>query len=275
MTDYVKVENLTFAYGSDKPLINNLSFGVPHGRFLAVAGPNGVGKTTVLNLLCGLLTPHDGSIVIDGRNVGNYGVKELAKKLAIVRQELVPVFNFTVAEVVSMARAPYLSAFGFETKADKQIITEAMNLTDTTRFADAPLYRLSAGERQRVFIARAFAQTTAILLLDEPTCFLDFKHQVDVYDLLKKMQVEEHKTIITVTHDINLAAQYCDDALLLAADSGYKFGLVDEVFSQESVQKAFSTTVFAGRIDTQRFFLPLGKFARDVRPPGNKPDIQQ
>jgi len=111
-----------------------------------------------------------------------------------------------------MARMPYSNAFGFENELDKELITEALKITDTIQFASRPLESLSGGERQRVFIARAFAQDTPILLLDEPTSFLDYKHQVGIYDLLKKAQNESQKTILTVTHDINLAAQYADIA---------------------------------------------------------------
>jgi len=259
----IKVENLSFGYKSQDTILKDISFEVTQGQFLTVAGPNGAGKTTLLNLLCGLLSAKAGSIKIDAEPIESYSVKKLAQKLAFVRQEFVPVFNFTVAQVVSMARTPYLGTFGFESQADKKFINEALEMTDTAMFSSRPLVELSGGERQRVFIARALAQNTAILLLDEPTSFLDLKHQVGIYDLLKAMQLEKGKTIVAVTHDINLAAQYADVTLLLGADSSYQHGLVQDVFSPEQIEKVFGVRTFTGKIGEEKFFIPLGKFAKD------------
>jgi iron complex transport system ATP-binding protein len=137
-----------------------------------------------------------------------------------------------------------------------------MEMTGTVRFADRTLNHLSGGERQRVFIARALAQQTPILLLDEPTSFLDMKHQVGIYDLLKKMQQEFSKTIIAVTHDINLTIQYADQALLLGADGSYSVGKTDDVFSPQQIEKVFGVRTFTGKVGRENFFLPLGKFAK-------------
>jgi len=265
MEPVIKVENLSFAY-PQATILKDLTFHVTPGEFLAVAGPNGAGKTTLLNLLCALLKPKSGSIHIDDAPLESYSTTKLAQKLAVVRQEFVPVFDFTVTEMVAMARTPYLPTFGFETKNDLKVIAEALEMTDTARFASRPLAQLSSGERQRVFIARALAQNTPILLLDEPTTFLDFKHQVVIYDLLKEMQLQKQKTILAVTHDINLAAQYCDRILLLAAapaDSAYHIGKPQNVFSQQQIKKVFGVSTFAGRVGQEKFFLPLGKFAKD------------
>ncbi|MCJ7778080.1 MAG: ABC transporter ATP-binding protein, partial [Sedimentisphaerales bacterium] len=187
MNGIIEVENLSFGYCAGE-ILKNLNFEVMPGKFVGIAGPNGAGKTTLLNLLCGLLRPKAGSIKIDAAHIESYSVKKLAQKVAVVRQEFVPVFDFTVAEMVSMARTPYLGTFGFESKADKKFVAEALEMTDTAQFASRPLAQLSGGERQQVFIARALAQNTPILLLDEPTSFLDLKHQVGIYDLLKRMQ---------------------------------------------------------------------------------------
>ena len=270
MSGIIEVKNLSFGYTLQSTILKDLSIEVMPGAFLAIAGPNGAGKTTFLNLLCGLLRPKAGSIKIDATHIESYSVKELAQKVAVVRQEFVPVFDFCVAEMVSMARAPYLSAFGFETKADRKIVAEALEMTDTARFASRPLGQLSGGERQRVFIARALAQNSPILLLDEPTSFLDLKHQVGIYDLLKRMQLENGKTIVAVTHDINLAAQYCDETLLLGADSGYQYGLAKDVFSQEQIERVFGVRTFVGKVGQEKFFIPLGKFAKDSDIIGSK-----
>ncbi len=264
MSGIIEVKDLNFGYTPQSTILKALSFEVIQGRFVGIAGPNGAGKTTLLNLLCGLLRSKAGSIKIDSVPIESYSARKLAKKVAVVRQEFVPVFDFCVAEVVSMARTPYLSTFGFESDTDKKIIDEALEMTDTARFASRPLANLSGGERQRVFIARALAQNTDILLLDEPTTFLDLKHQVGIYDLLKRMQLEKGKTIVVVTHDINLSTQYCDEILLLGADSSYQYGSAKDVFSPHKIEKVFGVRGFAGKIGTEKFFLPLGKFAKDA-----------
>ena len=272
MSGIIEVENLSFGYRSQGNILKDVIFEVMPGTFLAIAGPNGAGKTTLLNLLCRVLSANAGFIKIDSSPIESYSVKELAQKIAVVRQEFVPVFDFTVAQVVSMARTPYLGPFGFEGQADKECINEALEMTDTAQFSSRPLAELSGGERQRVFIARAIAQNTPILLLDEPTSFLDLKHQVGIYDLLKAMQIEKSKTIVAVTHDINLAAQYSDVALLLGADSSYQYGCAKDVFSTEQIEGVFGVRVFTGRIGPRKFFIPLGKFARDNRQTDNKPN---
>jgi iron complex transport system ATP-binding protein len=263
MSAVIKVENLSFGYRSQDAILKDISFEVKPGTFLAIAGPNGAGKTTLLNLLCRLLTPEAGSIKIDAAPIESYSVIKLAQKIAVVRQEFVPVFAFTVAQVVSMARTPYLGTFGFESQVDKKFINEALEMTDTAYFSSRPLAELSGGERQRVFIARALAQNTPILLLDEPTAFLDLKHQVGIYDLLKVMQLEKSKTIVAVTHDINLAAQYADVTLLLGSDSSYQYGYAKDVFSPEQIERVFGVRGFTCRIGREKLFIPLGKFAKD------------
>jgi len=263
MSTIVEVENLSFGYRQQKTVLKALNFEVSRGQFVAIAGPNGAGKTTLLNLLCGVLKPAAGSIKIDAEDVESYSVKKLAQKVAVVRQEFVPVFDFSVAEVVAMARTPYLPAFGFESKADRKAVDEAMEMTDTAQFALRELGSLSGGERQRVFIARALAQDTPLVLLDEPTSFLDLKHQVGIYDLLKIVQLKKGKTIIIVTHDINLTAQYADAALLLGNDCSYNSGKPDDVFSAEQIEKVFGVKTLAANIGNEKFFIPLGKFAKN------------
>jgi len=264
MSGIIEVENLSFGYMRRGLILKELSFEVMAGTFLAIAGPNGAGKTTLLNLLCGLLSPNAGLIKIDSADIDSYSIKELAQKVAVVRQEFVPVFDFTVTETVSMARTPYLGIFGFESKSDRQIVNEAMEATDTAQFTSRTLGSLSSGERQRVFIARALAQDTPIVLLDEPTSFLDLKHQVGIYDLLKRAQLEKGKTIVAVTHDINLAAQYADVALLLGGDCSYHTGIPQAIFLPEQIERVFGVKTFAGNVGEEKFFLPLGKLAKDV-----------
>jgi len=262
MSAIIEIENLSFGYTTPQKILKDISFEVEKGSFLAIAGPNGAGKSTLLNLLCANLKLKTGKIRIGGKSVKSYSAKALAKKVAVVRQEFVPVFGFSVIDTVMMARTAYFGQSGFATKADIEQAEDALRETDTINFASRPLDQLSGGERQRVFIARAIAQNTDILLLDEPTSHLDLKHQAGIYDLLKQMQLEKGKTIVAVSHDVNLAAQYADSALLLASDGGYHIGRIEEVFSSRQIAQAFGVRVFEAEIGTRKIFLPIGKFAK-------------
>ncbi len=280
MTTSIRLDNVTFAYQPDRPVLQEINLTVEAGTFLAVVGPNGAGKSTLIHLLAGLLKPQSGTVAIDGRNIQSLGRRRLAEKVALVQQEFVPVFGFSVNEVVLMARIPYYSQMGFEREVDRRIVADALERTDTASFASRPLASLSGGERQRVFIARALAQDTPIILLDEPTSFLDLRHQVATYDLLKSIQRDRGRTIVAITHDINLAAQYCDQVLLLrpciecsgaASVKGalrptdhYRMGPPREVLSRQEIENTFGVRVFSAPVGAERMFLPLGTMAKDT-----------
>ncbi len=280
MTASVQVQNISFAYHRAQPVLQDISFDVAAGTFLAIVGPNGAGKSTLINLIAGALVPRSGTVSVDGINIRSCRPRELARRIAIVRQGSVPVFGFSVAEVVLMARTTYYGSLGFESEIDRQRVAEALEMTDTTAFASRPLASLSGGERQRVFIARALAQDTPILLMDEPTTFLDLKHQVGIYDLLKTIQINKSRTIIAITQDVNLAAQYCDEALLLrplsrpsapTEDDGidmdgrqYQIGPASEVLTAASIRQIFGVSGFSGLIGQEHFFVPLGRLAKDA-----------
>ncbi len=280
MTALLHIENVTFAYEAAEPVLRNVSFEVEAGTFLAVVGPNGVGKSTLLDLLSGRIAPVSGDIRVDAVSIRSYRPRELARKVAVVRQEFVPAFGFSVAETVMMARTPHFSQVGFESQADRQLVAETLELTDTAAFASRPLAQLSGGERQRVFIARALAQNTPILLLDEPTSFLDLKHQVGIYDLLKSVQREKGRTIVAVTHDINLASQYCDQVLLLApgtsqsaAGAGhYQLGSTSAVLTPGRLVEAFGVSIFSAPVGTEKVFMPLGSMAKDAAKAAHRPN---
>jgi len=269
MTLAIQAERVTFGYGRGEPVLRNVSFEVRAGTFLAIAGPNGVGKSTLVNILAGLLKPQSGAILLNGENLRSSSVQDIARRVAVVRQEFIPAFAFSVLETVLMARTLYYGRLGFESKADREIVMRALELTDTTPFASRPLGSLSAGERQRVFIARGLAQDTPILLLDEPTSFLDLKHQVKIYDLLKSIQTTKGTTIVAITHDLNLAAQYCNETLLLyprgsqpLESPSYRIGKTSEILTPDEVERAFDVRVFSAMIGDERFLIPLGARAR-------------
>ncbi|MCU0913640.1 MAG: ABC transporter ATP-binding protein [Planctomycetes bacterium] len=270
MIPAIQAQHITFGYRRDRPVLRDVCFEVPPGDFLAVAGPNGAGKSTLLDLLAGLRQPQSGEILLADRNLRSCSVAQIARRVAVVRQEFIPAFGFTVEETVLMARTLHYGRWGFESPADRQLVRRALELTETTAFATRGLGSLSAGERQRVFIARGLAQDTPILLLDEPTSFLDLKHQVRIYDLLKSIQQEKGTTIVAITHDLNLAAQYCDETLLLSPGGSsaapgphFRIGKTSEVLTPEAVERAFEIRLFSGMVGRARFLFPLGRKAQD------------
>jgi iron complex transport system ATP-binding protein len=258
----IQFQDVTFGY-EQRPVLQALSLAVEPHSFWAIVGPNGSGKSTFLNLLNGQLRPQKGTVQVDGKSVSSLSSRHLAGIMSMVRQEFVPVFGFSVRQTIMMARFSRRKTALFEEPGDMKAVESAMASTDTTDFAERPLGQLSGGERQRVFIARALAQETPILLLDEPTSHLDLKHQVRIFDLLKQMQIGQGKTILLVTHDINLACQYCDRILLLGADGSYFQGSGREVLDAERIEAIFHVKGHQGLVCREKFFIPLGRFSKD------------
>jgi iron complex transport system ATP-binding protein len=254
----IEIKQLCFSY-SKSPILTNLSVSIDTGSFCAVAGPNGVGKSTLIWLVAGLLKADSGGIQIHGKNIGSYRPKELSQQIAMVQQEYIPVFDFTVLEMVMMARLSRRDFVLFENEEDRKIVAEALEQTEIVHLAGRRLNELSGGERQRVFIARALAQQTPLLLLDEPTNHLDMKHQIRIFDLLKKLQSQQNKTILAVTHDINMACQYCDRAMLMTGGGRMIWGRPSEVFATEKLKEVFEVDGVGGVIDNKPFFIPSGK----------------
>lgn len=274
MTAAIQAEHVTFGYDRGRPVLRDISLEVQAGTFLAVVGPNGAGKSTLINILAGLLQPQSGTVLLEGANLRSSRVQDIARRVAVVRQEFIPVFGFSVMETVLMARTLHYGRLGFESKADRELALQALELTETVEFASRSLDSLSAGERQRVFIARGLAQNTPLLLLDEPTSFLDLKHQVRIYDLLKSVQREKGTTIVAITHDLNLAAQYCDRTLLLyplggrpAESRSCRIGKTSDILTPEEIKRAFDVRVFSAIVGDQRFLIPLAAGQR-VESPG-------
>ena len=234
-------DNVSFSF-TCKPLLKDLSFYLEKGSFTSVAGPNGAGKSTLLQLVSGFLKPLTGSVCIDGHNTAAVGAGKVASLLSLVRQEFTPVFNYSVKESVLMARTLKFGPFGFEKDADIKAVKAALEMTETLGFADRPLSSLSGGERQRVYIARAIAQDSPVIALDEPTSFLDIKHQNSVYQLLRRLQ-SRGRSILAVSHDINLARMYSDKVLLLSAGTDYCFGDTEEVMTKENIETYFGVRV--------------------------------
>ncbi len=234
----IRAQKINFSY-AEKKVIEDISFAVDKGQMTAIIGPNGSGKTTLLKVINGSLLPDSGEIYVGEKSTSQYKRKEIARKVAIVPQETSAVFPFYVEEIVLMGRFPHLGNYRFENKEDYKIVHEAMEKTDTLDFARRRFNELSAGERQRVLIARALAQKPEILLLDESTAFLDLKHQLRFLKLLKQLNRDDGLTIVFVTHDINLAAQHADKIILLYSGKVYAIGNPAEVISARNMKEVY------------------------------------
>jgi iron complex transport system ATP-binding protein len=233
----VKVSTLSFEVG-ERRILNRVTLDVPAGEYLIVVGPNGAGKTTLLKCLIRIYESN-GSIDICGRPIREYSQKDLAKLMGYVPQADGRALHFTAYEFVAMGRYPYLSPFSGLSKEDRAKVEEALDLTDTASVTDRILDTLSGGERQRVFIAAALAQGARILLLDEPTTFLDPLHQANVHALLSRLNRELGLTIIAVTHDINSAALWGDRVLALKNGKVAFVGTGDEFMCNEVLRSVY------------------------------------
>jgi iron complex transport system ATP-binding protein len=242
----VKLEKIGFRY-NDQWVLKNVSFEVNEAEFIGILGPNGSGKTTMLNVIDGILIPQEGEIWINGKSCKTLKRNALAKAIAVVPQESLMIFPFTVQEIVLMGRSPHLGKWRFEGETDFRIAHEAMKMTDTFHLMNRSMNALSAGERQRVLIARALAQHPQIMLLDEPTAFLDIRHQIDFFDLIKSLNKSQTLTVIGVTHDINLASSYCDRLILMRNGAIHCIGTPAEVIAESNIKEVYETNVAVDR----------------------------
>ena len=262
----IQAKDIAFSY-SDQPLFDGLGVAVGKGEFVGLVGPNGSGKTTFLNILSRVLRPSRGSILIDGSDIESFSARALARKIAVVPQETGIIFPFSVSEVVLMGRAPHLQSI-LESDEDFEIALEAMKMTGVDHLASRPVTNLSGGEKQGVFIARALAQRPSILLLDEPTAFLDIKHQVDIYDILTRLNRERGMTILAVSHDLNLASHYCERVLVFKEGSLMFDGLPQEAITTDTIRDVYGTDVVVRMNDQtgRPFVLPIRSQAGEASP---------
>ncbi len=242
MSPIIETRGIRFRYGSNW-VLSDLSLTIEQGEIAGIIGPNGSGKTTVLKLMSKVLRPEAGSIWLMGRNIASMKQKEVARTVSVVPQGTSIAFPFTVREVVLMGRSPHLGILQMERESDVRIADNAMALTDTLGFADRSIDELSGGERQRVIIARALAQESKIMLLDEPTSYLDINHQIEIFDLIKRLNGERDLTVVTVSHDLNMAAEYSDRLILLKNGRVYKDGSPREVITEADIREVYEANV--------------------------------
>lgn len=208
------VAEASIAYGRTL-IVDGVSFGVPAGRMTALVGPNGSGKSTLLSAMARLLTPAGGSILLDGTSIHQMPTKMVARRLGILPQNPLLPEGLTVFDLVSRGRYPHQGLLRQWSPADQSAVEKALAMTGTIEFADQPVDRLSGGQRQRCWIAMAIAQETDIILLDEPTTYLDLRYQVEILDLLQDLTRRHGRTVVAVLHDLNFALHYADTVLFL------------------------------------------------------------
>jgi iron complex transport system ATP-binding protein len=254
LSSAIEIKNLCHSYDS-RVVLNTLTFSVQKGDFFIIIGPNGSGKTTLLKIISGLVKLQQGDLAILDQSIQSYTRKTLAQKIAYVPQMVSMDFPFTVLEVVLMGRSPHLGPLGLGQEKDVEMATKAMAFTGVEPLSGRKLEQLSGGEQQRVLIARAICQDPEIILLDEPTASLDLAHQVRIMDMMEKLKDEKNVTIVMVSHDVNLAAMYGENLLLLKEGRIVGRGRPADVVTYQALEKAYGCTIL---VDES----PIGEYPR-------------
>ncbi|MFE4535234.1 ABC transporter ATP-binding protein [Streptomyces scopuliridis] len=266
----LSAERLTLGYG-DRTVIESLDLVVPPNGITAIVGANACGKSTLLRSMSRLLAPREGRVVLDGKEVHRLPAKELARTLGLLPQSPVAPEGITVADLVGRGRHPHQGVFSRWNEKDDDAVASALEATRTMTLADRSMDELSGGQRQRVWIAMALAQQTDLLLLDEPTTFLDASHQIEVLDLLTDLNHTRGTTIVMVLHDLNLAARYADHLIALANGRLHAAGSPAEVLTEENVRVAFGldSHIIEDPVSGSPLMLPIGR--HHTRPPVSTP----
>jgi iron complex transport system ATP-binding protein len=233
-----ELDNICFSYGGQN-VIENLSFVIGSGYFHAVLGPNGCGKTTLLDLLSGYIRPASGQIQFNGQNLFNYGKRRLSQYIALVPQEYRVNFPYTVREVVAMGRYPHQARFSHPTSQDMRIVENALEVCGAQELSERFITELSGGEKQRVIFARAIAQETSVLLLDEPCASMDVKHALRILNVALEQVRKKKVTVVAVMHDINLAARFADNLIFMKQGQRIASGPVQDSLDSEIIQEVF------------------------------------
>ncbi|NQX05063.1 ABC transporter ATP-binding protein [Rathayibacter sp. VKM Ac-2856] len=255
------VDGVTLAY-DERVVVDGLSLSVPTGEISVIVGANACGKSTLLRAMARLITPREGAVLLDGEAIHRLPTRQVAQRVGLLPQTPIAPEGIAVADLVARGRYPHRGWFGRGASADDDAIVEdALRATGTLEIADRPVDELSGGQRQRVWIALALAQRTDVLLLDEPTTYLDVSHQIEVLDLLTDLNRERGTTIVIVLHDLNLAARYADHLFAVRAGALYASGTPTEVVTAETVRAVFGmeSRVIADPVSGTPLVLPIGR----------------
>ena len=256
----LEIEKLTLGYG-DREVVHDLDLVIAPGEVTAIVGPNACGKSTLLRSMTRLLPPRTGRVLLDGKEVHATPAKQLARRMGLLPQSPIAPEGITVGELVGRGRHPHQRVLARWSEADDRAVTAALRATDTVDLMGRTVDELSGGQRQRVWIAMALAQETEVLLLDEPTTFLDISHQVEVLDLLTDLNRNAGTTIVMVLHDLNLAARYADHLIALHDGRLHSAGRPHEVLVPELVRDVFGmrSTIIQDPVSDKPLMLPMGR----------------
>jgi iron complex transport system ATP-binding protein len=234
----LSTENLQIGYG-EKIIVDNLNLQINKGEITTIIGANGCGKSTILKTMARVHAANSGVVYLDGKMIHKIPTKEIAKKMAVLPQSPEAPSGLTVYELISFGRSPHQGGFGRLTDEDRQVIHWALDVTGLITFANQAVDSLSGGQRQRAWIAMAIAQETELLLLDEPTTYLDMAHQLEILKLLEKLNREEGRTIVMVIHDLNHAARFSHHMVALRSGKLVKEGTAEEVMTHQVLKEVF------------------------------------
>lgn len=255
----LSAEHLSLSYGSTQ-ILNDINLVIPEGKISVIIGSNGCGKSTILRSLARLLTPQEGIVYLDGKAIQQQSSKEIAKKLAILPQGPEAPEDITVKDLCYYGRHPHKGLLSRQTPEDDAIVNRALIATKMTDFVDRTLDELSGGQRQRAWISMALAQDTDLLLLDEPTTYLDLAHQIEILELLRSLNVTHGRTIVMVLHDLNQAAQYADHLISIVKGKIYQEGPPEKVFTKSMIREAFGLDccIIENPVDQTPLCIPIG-----------------
>jgi iron complex transport system ATP-binding protein len=261
VTDHLLVASGLSAGYDKTEILHGLDLAVPPGRITAIVGANACGKSTLLRTLSRLIAPGKGQVLLDGKSIHRTPSRELARTLGLLPQSPIAPEGITVADLVSRGRHPHQGLFSSWTRQDDEAVDNALAATRTFDLAERPVDELSGGQRQRVWIAMALAQQTDILLLDEPTTFLDINHQIEVLDLLTDLNATRGTTVVMVLHDLNLAARYADHLVALAGGRVHISGAPEQVLTEETMRHVFGleSRVIEDPTSGRPMMLPIGR----------------
>lgn len=252
----MEVKDLFFSYGNHK-ILKGASLDIEKGRITTIMGANGCGKSTLFSLMTKNLSPSRGKILLHGRNIRDMQLSEFARKVSIVHQYNTSADDITVERLVGFGRTPHMKFFSGYGEEDTRLIEWAMEVTDIAKYREREVSKLSGGQRQRVWIAMALAQNTKILFLDEPTTYLDIRYQIDILNLVQKLNREYHITIVMVLHDINQAIHFSDRIIGLWGGKVLMEGEPDEVISAESIRKLYGIELGVTEIEGRKFVMTV------------------
>ena len=260
LSHQLSAEAVTLRYG-DRTIVEELSLDIAPGKITSIVGANGCGKSTLLRALARLMRPADGRVTLDGSVIQDRPSKEIARLLGLLPQSPIAPEGIAVADLVGRGRHPHQRPMAPWSHRDYEIVAAALEATGTSELADRPVDELSGGQRQRVWIAMALAQETDVLLLDEPTTFLDVAHQVEVLDLLTDLNRDRGTTIVMVLHDLNLAARYSDVLVAMSGGSVSAVGAPAEILDRALVRDVFGLDcqVILDPVSASPLVLPLGR----------------